>query len=130
MLIRVAILLQALLWASAHSAGPDVPPASGASVLDGRWHLGDRSLLVAEFEGPAASYAETALANLDRNERRFGGDALRIRYSLDLGKWYAKARYGRTDDTIRTGSEFDQVLGSDRTEVIVGRSFSGGSSRF
>lgn len=103
MLIRVAILLQALLWASAHSAGPDVPPASDA---------------------------ETALAKLDRNERRFGGDALRIRYSLDLGKWYAKARYGRTDDTIRTGSEFDQVLGSDRTEVIVGRSFSGGSSRF
>lgn len=128
MLRLVAILLQAGLCAWAHAAPLDFPPVAAKSGFDGRWQLGGRSVLSAELQGPAAKYRETALAGLNRSERQLGGSALHLRYSLDLGKWYARARYGRTDDTIRTGSGFAHQVGSDRTEVVLGRAWNGGSN--
>lgn len=126
MLRLPATLLPVVLCASAYGAAPDMPPIGAKSAFDGRFQLGGRSVLVAEVQGPAAKYLEMAPGDMHRRERRFGGGALRVRYSLDLGEWYAKARYGRTDDTIRNGYGFARQLGNDRTEVVVGRSWNGG----
>jgi hypothetical protein len=60
-----------------------------------------------------------------RDDRVFGGDALFVRYAFQSRKWHANARYSRTDDTIRAGTELSRKLGKNRSEFELGRSWKG-----
>jgi hypothetical protein len=116
------VLLAALAWtapafASGSWGGDDL------DVFDGRWKLPENHLLVTELHGEGQQPLRR-----DRKERRFGGDALLVRYAFEAGDWFAKARYGHTDDTIRAGKEFTREIGTQHTQLVIGRSW-GGHSR-
>lgn len=108
MILRAAILLSVTLSMTAHATGPD--------VFDGRWQLGNQHSVVTELQGGAKASQAGRLA---------GGDALFLKYAFKSRKWYANARYGRVDDTVRTGLELNRQVGSGRSEFELGRSWNG-----
>ncbi|MDJ0793854.1 MAG: hypothetical protein QNI98_06360 [Woeseiaceae bacterium] len=106
MFARATILLLAALWSTVAAA---------------------QHALVTEGEAPADLYSEETTAFRDSMQPRFGGDALHIRYSFSSGDWYAKANFGRKGDTIRAGSDFVRAIGSDSTQLALGRSWQSGN---
>ena len=113
------VLLAALAWtAPAFASG--TWGSDDLAVFDGRWDLPENHSLVTELQGQGRQPLRR-----DRKERRFGGDALLVRYAFEAGDWFARAHYGHTDDTIRAGREFTREVGTQHTEVVVGRSWGG-----
>ncbi len=106
MFAHATILLLAALWSTVAAA---------------------QHALVTEGETPADPYSEETTAFLDSMQQRFGGHALHIRYSFSSGDWYANANYGRKGDTIRAGSDFIREIGSDQTQLALGRSWQSGN---
>jgi hypothetical protein len=109
LIARVTMLLLALVSLTSHAAMTE--------SFDGRWQLGDQHLMVTELT-PSAG-------NSDQEERVFGGDALVVQYAFQSHKWHANARYSRDDDTIRAGTELSRTIGKNRSELELGRSWSG-----
>ncbi len=106
MFARATILLLAALWSTVAAA---------------------QHALVTEGQAAAGPHIEEATAFLDSLQPRFGGDALRIRYSFAAGDWYANADYGRKGDTVRAGSDFVREIGNDNTQLALGRSWQSGN---
>lgn len=99
-------------------------PAS-PQYFDGRWQLGDAHQLVADLQGTADRQSLADLTSAGQKERKFGGDALSVQWAFKSGKWYAQARFNRTEDTVRAGSDFNTEIGNRHTQVMVGRSWNG-----
>ena len=125
---RVAITLLFALSATAPALASGVWGIDDLDVFDGKWRLADGHSFVTELQGKDDDF--TSFRDRFRQEQRFGGDALSVRYAFAAGKWYANANYGRKGDTIRAGSEFTRQVGQDRTEVVVGRHWNGSDRRW
>ncbi len=97
--------------------------AGAADDFDGRWRLGDVHSLVTELHGNALRPRDIDVAAYTEKERKVGGGALSVRYDFNAGRWFANAHYGRTEDTIRTGTEFARQPGNENAVVALGRSW-------
>ena len=94
--------------------------------FDGHWRLSDGLVVVTELQGPVKNAVEAM--GVHKPEKRFGGDLLSVRWKLDYGKWFARANYGRMEDTILAGSEYKNQVGNDQSQFVVGRFWHGGDS--
>ncbi len=122
MFLRIAILLFVALSWTAPVLASGIWGGDDLDVFDGRWKLPEHHTLVTELLGQGRQ------PHMGRKEPRFGGDALLVRYAFAAGDWFAKAHYGHMDDTIRAGKEFNREVGTQHTELVIGRSW-GGSGR-
>ena len=127
MTTRTAISALIALSVTAPAPASSVWGIDDLDVFDGKWKLGKRHSLVTELQGQGDS-PWPLLDSSGQVVKRFGGDALSVRYAFDLGKWFATANYGRIGDTMRAGTEFSKQIGARQSEVVVGRSW-GGSGR-
>lgn len=107
--VRITLLFLAPASLTSHAATPD--------LFDGRWQLGDLHSVATDLQPNAA--------NAGQEERLFGGDALLVSYAFQSRKWYANARYNRTDHAVRTGFDFSRKVGNNRSSFELGRSWIG-----
>ena len=86
--------------------------------------MADGLVVVTKLQG--ATKGATEAAGIQQAEKRFGGDLLSVQWALDRGKWFARANYGRMEDTILAGAEYKNQVGNDRSEFVIGRFWLGG----